>query len=195
MLKGKNIVLYPIQKNDLEKLWQWINDREQVLFNAPYRPVSDEQHIKWFETIQKSSDLHCFIVKLKENAAPIGSCQLVNIHPIHRTAEVQIRIGEVSQRGKGYGTEALRLLMDFAFNDLNLHRVQLHVFSTNASARRVYEKIGFVLEGTMKEAAYIDGRYVDLEMMRLLKQEYVWLKATLFTENVVIHDNCCYSST
>ena len=68
--------------------------------------------------------------------------------------------------------EAVRLLLDFAFRDLNLHRVYLHVFDTNAAAIRIYEKVGFVREGVLRQAAHIDGRYVDVMVMSILREEY-----------------------
>ena len=92
----------------------------------------------------------------------IGSCQLHGIHPVHRSAELQIRIGEAGERGRGHGTEAVTLLVDFAFRDLNLRRVALHVLATNERALKMYERIGFVREGVLREAAHVDGEYVDV---------------------------------
>ena len=85
---------------------------------------------------------------------------------------MQIRLGEAEERGHGYGTEAVRLLLDFAFKDLNLHRVYLRVFVTNEAALRVYEKVGFVREGVLREAAYIDGKYVDVAVLGILRDEH-----------------------
>ncbi len=109
-----------------------------------------------------------FGIRLLEGGSLIGTCQLHAIDPIHRTAELQIRIAP-SHHGQGYGTEAVGLLLDHAFKDLNLHRVQLHVFATNARAIRVYEKAGFAREGVLLEAAYIDGKYVDVVVMGVLR--------------------------
>ena len=92
---------------------------------------------------------------------------------VHRSAELQIRLGEAAERGQGYGTEVVRLLLDFAFKDLNLHRVYLHVFSTNTAVIRVYEKVGFVREGLLRKAAHINGAYVDVLVMGILREEYV----------------------
>ncbi len=81
-------------------------------------------------------------------------------------------MGEVSSRGQGYGTEAVELLLDFGFRDLNLHRIYLHVFSHNAAAIRVYEKSGFVREGLLRQTAYIDGEYRDVILMGIIREEY-----------------------
>lgn len=152
-------------------MFDWINDRAQVLFNAPYKPVSLAQHEDWFTAIQRRDDVVIFGIRLLESDKLIGSCQLHNINMVHRFAELQIRLGNVAERGKGLGTEALRLLLDFAFKDLNLHRVYLHVFGTNAAAIKMYEKVGFVREGVLSQAAYIDGEYLDVCVMGVLREE------------------------
>lgn len=173
MLRKKHIILTPLDADDLPKLWGWINEREQVLFNAPYKPVHENQHREWFEAVQRRNDIVIFGIRLRETNMLIGVCQLRNIDYIHRNAELQIRIGEVAQRGQGYRTEAVKLLLDFAFKDLNLHRVSLHVFGGNLAAVRAYEKAGFVKEGLLRHAAHIDGQYVDVHVMGILREGYV----------------------
>lgn len=173
MLKSENVALMPLRLADLPVMLDWINDRELVLFNAPYKPVTEGQHQAWFDAIQQRNDVVIFGIRLLETDTLIGSCQLHSINYVHRSAELQIRLGEKSEWGRGYGTEAVRLLLDFAFKDLNLHRVYLHVFSTNSAAIRVYEKVGFVHEGVLRKAAHINGEYVDVMVMGILRNEYV----------------------
>lgn len=115
------------------------------------------------------SDALSFIIEKADTKKAIGSCQLLNINWIHRNAELQIRIGEGGFQGKGYGSEAVRLLVDFGFKDLHLHRIYLHVFSSNARAIKAYEKCGFEREGVLREAAYIDGGFVDVVAMAILR--------------------------
>jgi RimJ/RimL family protein N-acetyltransferase len=172
MTEAKHVVLVPLTLDDLPLLFAWINDREQVLFNAPYRPVHENQHKDWFEAIQHRSDVAIFGIRLRRGNALIGSCQLHSISYVHRTAELQIRIGDVAQRGHGYGKEAIHLLLGFAFKDLNLHRVYLHVFSSNTTAIQAYERAGFIREGVLRKAAHIDGQYVDVIIMGILREEY-----------------------
>jgi RimJ/RimL family protein N-acetyltransferase len=169
---GSTITLAPLLKSDIPALFTFINDRESVLFNSPYRPVSEPCHEEWFESITRRKDMVIFGIRLMPGNELIGTCQLHSIHPVHRSAELQIRIGTTDYRGKGYGTEATRRLLDIAFRDLNLNRVYLQVFSTNKSAIRIYEKAGFSLEGTLRQAAFIDGKYLDILVMGLLKDDY-----------------------
>jgi RimJ/RimL family protein N-acetyltransferase len=134
--------------------------------------VGEASHRAWFESVQQRDDLVVFGIRLVDDDALIGSCQLHSIHAVHRSAELQMRIGSARHRGRGYGSEALGLLLAFAFRDLNLHRVYLHTFATNEVAIRVYEKAGFTTEGTLRDGAYIDGRYVDVLVMSLLAGEF-----------------------
>lgn len=173
MIKSNNVVLAPFTPEDLTILFDWINDREQVLFNSPYKPVHWEQHQKWFESVQQRSDMVIFGIRLFNTDKLIGSCQLHSIHPIHRTAELQIRIGDISERGHGYGSDAVGLLLDFGFKNLNLNRIYLHVFATNTTAIKTYEKAGFTREGLFRQSVFVDNNYVDIIVMSILREEYV----------------------
>lgn len=172
MHKSDKVLLAPLSAEDMPILSGWINDRDQVLFNAPYKPVHEDQHKAWFDSVQQRNDLVIFGIRRLDGNKLIGSCQLNSINQIHRSAQLQIRIGEPSERGHGYGTQAVRLLLDFAFKDLNLHRVYLHVFRTNVAAIRTYVKSGFVQEGLLRQAAYIDNKYIDVVIMGILREEH-----------------------
>lgn len=172
MLKPQRVKLTPLRADDLPAMFEWINDRELVLRNSGYRLVGEAQHRAWFESVQQRADTVIFAIRLAEDDRLIGSCQLHGISHVHRAAELQIRIGTPALRGKGHGTDAVRLLLDFAFRDLNLRRVYLHVFCDNAAAVRVYEKAGFVREGLLRGAAYVDGKYLDVLVMAILREEY-----------------------
>jgi RimJ/RimL family protein N-acetyltransferase len=172
MLKSENLALTPLRSGDLPALFEWINDRELVTLNGPYKPVSEAEHAAWFAAIQQRPDVVIFAIRLLKGDKLIGSCQLLNISQAHGAAELQIRLGDGAERSKGYGTEAVRLLLEFAFKDLRLRRVYLHVLKTNLAAIRVYEKVGFVTEGVLRKAAYIDGEAKDLLVMAVLEEEY-----------------------
>lgn len=170
MLRGKLVELGALTDADSETMLRWINDRDLVLLNGPYRPVDEANHRAWFENIRRRSDVAIFGIHELASGGLVGSCQLLGINLLHRKAELQIRIGEAQARGRGYGKEAVQLLLDFAFRDLNLHRVELTVFEGNMPAIKTYLGAGFVQEGVQREAAYIDGRYVDLIFMAILRE-------------------------
>jgi RimJ/RimL family protein N-acetyltransferase len=162
------IELTALRPDDSATLFEWINDRDLVLLSAPYRPVSPERHEEWFASIRQRSDTVIFAIRMGHPPALIGTCQLHGIDRVSRRAELQIRIGDAAARGRGFGTEAVRRLVDFGFRDLNLHRIDLHVFADNTAAQRVYEKAGFVTEARLRDAAFIDGRFVDVLVMAVL---------------------------
>ncbi|HKP37798.1 MAG TPA: GNAT family protein [Pyrinomonadaceae bacterium] len=172
-LTSERLALTQVTQADLPVLLEWINNRELVSFNAPYKPVSEREHHEWFQSIQQRSDTRLFAIRRLGDAKLIGSCQLHTINPVSGSAELQIRLGDPAEFGQGYGTEAVRLLLKFGFNDLKLRRIYLQVFATNLRAIRVYEKVGFVREGVLRQAAYINGEYLDVVMMGILFDEYV----------------------
>lgn len=171
MPKGALVELTALTDADSETMLRWINDRDLVLLSAAYRPVDETNHREWFDAIRKRSDVVIFGIRELATGRLIGSCQLLAINLMHRKAELQIRIGEMDAQDRGYGKEAVRLLVDFAFRDLNLHRVELTVFDGNDRALKTYLAAGFVREGVLRQAAYIDGRYVDLIVMGLVRDE------------------------
>ena len=170
MSDGGGVTLGPLIDEDSKKLFEWINDRELVHLNGPYRSVGSTTHRKWFDTIQQRDDVAIFAIRDKAGRL-VGTCQLVNRNPLHRSAELQIRIGDKDDRGHGYGTAAVRSLLQFAFRDWNLNRVQLYVIEGNDAALRTYEKCGFKREGVLRQAAHIDGKYRDLIVMAVLRNE------------------------
>lgn len=159
----------PLRPEDSALLLAWINDRKLVELSAPFHPISQAEHDAWFEQIQQSEDVRIF--GIREDGRLVGSCQLHSIHPVHRSAELQIRIGAKDARGRGVGREALEQLLRYGFDKLDLHRISLHVFSTNERAIRAYEHVGFRREGLLREAAWIDGAWVDVLLMAVLRDD------------------------
>jgi RimJ/RimL family protein N-acetyltransferase len=162
------VLLRPLLPQDSDALFRWINDRETVVFNAPFEPVARADHDRWFEAINTCASVRIFAIVERASGALIGSCQLLNITPRHRSAELQIRIGEPAYRGKGHGTQAVKALLDYGFGRLGLHRIALTVRADNERAIRSYRKAGLLPEGVLRDAAFIEGRYVDLLCMAVL---------------------------
>jgi len=170
-MQSEHVRLRPLRHSDSPFLYEWITDRELVALNSTFHPVSEADHEAWVASMMvKRGDLVMFVIEERVTAAAIGTCQLLNINWRHRSAELQIRIGNTMCRGRGLGTEAVRLLCEFGFADLNLHRIYLHVFETNARAIAAYEKAGFAREGLLRQAAHIEGRWVDIVPMGLIRE-------------------------
>lgn len=169
MLKGERVILATLREEDSEKLFQWINDPELVRFNAPYKPVHWNGHLQWFETVTKDASRIILGIRDHLSDSLIGVIQLIDIQPIHKHAELVIRIGDEKFRGQGYGRDSLRLMLDYAWRDLNLHRVWLRVYGTNTAAIAAYKSVHFVEEGRLRQAAYINGRWEDVCVMGILQ--------------------------
>jgi UDP-4-amino-4,6-dideoxy-N-acetyl-beta-L-altrosamine N-acetyltransferase len=163
------VELTPLRPDDSPLLFEWINDRSLVELSAPFRPISLSEHDEWFERILRRNDARIFAIR--EDGRLVGTCQLHSIHPVHRSAELQIRIGAADARGRGIGREALRQLLRQGFEELGLHRISLHVFATNEAAIRAYEHVGFRREGLLREAALLGGSWIDVLLMGVLAGE------------------------
>ncbi|HEX2544603.1 MAG TPA: GNAT family protein [Ramlibacter sp.] len=164
------VLLRPLEPRDSDALFRWINDRHTVVFNAPFEPVARADHDRWFDAIRRAGDVRIFAIVEVESDRLVGTCQLLNISRRHRSADLQIRIGEPDARGKGLGTHAVRELVRRGFGELGLHRIALTVRTDNERAIRTYRSCGFEAEGVAREAAFIEGRFVDLLCMAILAQ-------------------------
>ena len=171
MPAGRLIELAPLRERDSEPLFRWINDRELVVLNAPFKPVTPDEHRRWFERIRSAPGVEIFGIRRLADGGLIGSCQLNGIDTRGGSASLQIRIGDRDAWGKGYGTEAVELLVVHAFRELGLQRVELDVFAHNERAIRAYRKVGFRQVGMREGGAVIDGRPVDVIEMAIEEPE------------------------
>ena len=164
-------VLRPLADADSEPLFAWINDKDLVVLNAPFRPVSAAEHGEWFAGIRKRDDLRIFAIADPASGKTVGYCQLKKIDRQAGSAELQIRIGDRVSQGKGLGTRAVRELLSHAFSELGLRKVYLQVFADNERAFRTYEKCGFQVTGVVRDAVRIDGVPKDIREMAAVRQE------------------------
>jgi RimJ/RimL family protein N-acetyltransferase len=165
MTDGKSeLRLDSLRAEDSDILFAWINNPELVKFNAPFAPVSREAHDRWFNEAGKRSNARIFAIRTDRL---VGTVQLIDIHPVHRSAELTIRLAPESL-GQGIGPKALGKLFEIARSELNLHRIWLRVFADNTRAIRAYENVGMTREGIMREAANIDGVWKDVIVMGII---------------------------
>jgi RimJ/RimL family protein N-acetyltransferase len=150
----ERVRLAPLRDEDSDRLFAWINDRELVVRSAPFRPVERSDHDAWFAAVRRRDDVRIFAIRVGDEL--IGSCQLHSFDG--GSAELQIRIGERDRQGRGYGREAVELLLRHAFAELGLRQVTLHVFASNAPALAVYRKAGFREVDGPREEVEIEGR-------------------------------------
>lgn len=170
MLKAERISLRPILKEDLTLINKWKNDYDVFKFlGGGFMPISIDQQVKWMDSmIDNTGNTKRFSI-INEHNNCIGIIGLYNINWIHRTCEFGIYIGEKNQWGKGYAKEAVKLILDFGFDILNIRKVKLDVVSENTSAINMYKKLGFKEVGIYKAERFINGEYKDLLIMESIR--------------------------
>ena len=173
-LYGPRVYLRAVEVEDWAKGYGWINDPEVSRFLVGgVEPYSKLREREWYKAAAEGSsdtDIH-FAVVTREDDRYIGNAGLHRINWRCRRAALGIMIGEKDCWNQGYGTEATRLILEFAFGELGLHRVWLDVDSDNRRARRAYEKAGFKQEGIKRDHMYYDGAFHDIVLMSILSSD------------------------
>jgi RimJ/RimL family protein N-acetyltransferase len=173
-ITGTRCSLRELRQEDVDGRWgAWFNDPEvtRYMFRGVF-PNTREQQLAFYESVVTTSDndLVLAIVTEPENEH-VGTIGLHRIDWINRSAEFGIVIGEASARGRGIGTEATWLICRHGFQRLNLHRIWLGVFASHTSAVAMYERLGFVREGVMREEILRDDKREDKLIMGLLARD------------------------
>ena len=170
-LEGDKVYLSPMSTEDAETYCRWLNDplvSGNIAVAARVDSLTTEQ--EYIEKAHKNKS-HVYAIVLKETDVLIGNIGIEEIDNISRTATIGMFIGDEENRGKGFGSEALRLACRYAFDRLNLHSLHLWVFSFNERAMNMYKKVGFKEAGRMRESYYLDGKYHDSILMDILRDE------------------------
>ena len=178
MLYGEKTRLRAIEREDIPAFLRWFNDPEVRQGLAMFGPMGKAAEESWVESLASRHDDFVFAVEASD-VDPNGSQRWVHIgnvglHSVdwrNRHCIFGIALGEKAYWGKGYGTDATRTILRFAFLELNLHRVELEVYAYNARAIRTYEKAGFRHEGTRRQSLFRDGRYHDAHIMAVLADD------------------------
>lgn len=173
-IKGEKVLLGPPSREIVPLLVKWENDLELSLQSGDAaRPQSQEAvEETWGHLFKPREDGVSFIVYERETLRPIGLAGMRDINMAHRTAEFGISIGEADCRGKGYGTEATRLVLDYAFTILGLHNVWLRVYDYNEAGVRAYLRAGFREIGRRRESHRIGTHAYDEILMDCLATEF-----------------------
>ncbi len=173
-IQGERVLLRALTHADSETLRGFVNDPEVMQYSNNYGPVHEGQQAQWMASALSSPGATWFgICDAQTEGFPlIGTCCLVDFDPIARSIELRIRLGHRPSWGRKFGQEACRLLLRYGFEERNLERIWLRVFSGNARAIRLYEKLGFTTEGVLRCAAYIKGQWQDVHLMAILRDEW-----------------------
>lgn len=176
IIYGERVRLRATEREDVKNFYVWVNDPDVTRYLSLYLPMSTVDEENWFNSMtQRSQSEKTLVIEVRDGNGwkMIGNCGVFDIDTIGRLGEIGIMLGEKDEWDKGYGTEAMSLLVRHCFETLNFNRVYLRVYAENLRAKRAYEKAGFVEEGRLREAVYKNGKYDDVIIMSVLRAEWI----------------------
>ncbi|GEN50357.1 GNAT family N-acetyltransferase [Alkalibacterium pelagium] len=165
--------LRELEREDIPAINSWRSDKDLIeSLGAPFRYINKEVDYNWFDNYltNRGNNIRCSI--LNEADQLIGLVSLTNIDRLNQSAVFHIMIGKSSKRSKGIGSYATNEILNHAFCDMNLNRVELSVLASNERAIALYEKVGFKKEGVERQAVFKNGRFADMVSMAILKDEF-----------------------
>lgn len=171
VINGDKVFLRPITREDTPLIVRWRNTPSvyrHFIFRQPFTP---ELHENWLRTKVDTGEVIQYIIVEKDGNRPVGSVYFRDLDPENESGEYGIFIGEEDALGRGLGTETARLFTRFGLDVLKMHRISLRVLGGNGTARRSYEKAGFVTEGVFRDMVKLDGKFCDVVFMALLGGE------------------------
>ena len=173
VLENEIIYLRKMDYGDTDNIVKWRNSdyvREHFIYQALF---TRESHENWIRTMVETGKVDQLIICIKgdKEDIPVGSVYIRDIDKTHNKAEYGIFIGEETARGRGIGSMAASLMIEYCFKQLKLHRLFLRVFADNPGAIRSYEKAGFVKEAYLKDDVKIQGEYRDIVLMGIINPE------------------------
>lgn len=173
MIKGENVNLVTLEKHHLDDIMKGWNNPEMRRFLGGFIPHSRENEASWIESVARAvseNSAYQFVIEKSINNSFLGTCGTHIIDWKARSTEIGIAIHDPKNWGKGYGSEALNLLIQYLWNNLNLRRIELSGFEFNTRAIAVYKKLGFTEYGRATQKYYVEGKYVDTIYMELLRE-------------------------
>jgi RimJ/RimL family protein N-acetyltransferase len=167
--------LREIKREDVLEINKWRNEVDLINYlGAPYRYINLDVDYNWYEDYMRnrSNNVRCAIVETKEVDCILGMVSLTNINYINQCAIFHIMIGNRNNRSKGIGYFATKEILNHAFNNMNLNRIELGVLEDNNHAIKLYEKVGFKQEGIKRKSTYKNGKFLNMIVMAILKDEF-----------------------
>ena len=168
-LMGQRVRLCPLDRSHVTNTFEWVNNSDLGRTMDRARPVSEFEHEEWFKRLVTRQDCMYWAIENLERREHIGNVWLWDIDCRHRKAEVRIVLGR--SRGKGMGSEAIRLVTLHAFKTLNLHKLYAYVRSINPRGVRAFEQASFVVEGVLKSDRWVDELYVDVHLLGRVRDD------------------------
>jgi RimJ/RimL family protein N-acetyltransferase len=172
VVPGERIFLSQVRREDIPLYARWFSDLELTTYlGSVGQSFTLEQEQDWFERVVQGSSDKTFAIIVREGQRMIGNVSLMNITYHRRVAELGIAIGDKEAWGQGYGSEAARLICDYAFTFLNLHTIYLWHVAFNERAHQAYLKAGFKVAGRLREGSVFDGKRYDDILMDITRED------------------------
>jgi RimJ/RimL family protein N-acetyltransferase len=170
MIAGEHVILRAFEREDAERCYRWMNDPNIVRTLKSRYPIAFQNEIEWLDRAMNAhtAERH-FAIERKDDRTHIGNASIHEIDWVSRTAEFGLFIGEPSAWNRGFGSDAIRTLVRFAFEEMNLRKLRINVFEYNDRAKHVLETQGFVQEGRLRREFYREGSYHDLLILSIFR--------------------------
>lgn len=170
MIAGEHVILRAFERDDAERCYRWMNDPNIVRTLKSRYPIAFQNEAEWLESAMHppASERH-FAVERKDDRTHIGNASIHDIEWVSRTAAFGLFIGEPSAWNRGFGSDAIRTLVRFAFDEMNLRKLRISVFEYNDRAKHVLETQGFAQEGRLRREFYREGSYHDLLILSIFR--------------------------
>lgn len=172
LVAGERVYLRPLNAEDANWVYRMFYHTATRTLTGTQKHMTKEQISHYIANKPEDTGTVVLLIALRANDETIGEIALSDMDGTNRTGHLRIAIGEEQHQGKGYGREALLLMLEYGFGILNMHRIELEVFSFNSRAVHLYESIGFLREGVRRQVLYYHHEYHDAVMMSMLETEY-----------------------
>ena len=175
MLKGKNLSLFAVEKEDLQQLRDWRNDPNFRKYFREYRDLNLSQQQKWFETqVVNDNSTLMFSIRRNEDNSLLGCCGLVYINWVHRHADLSLYIGFDDKYidDEGYAEESCKLILNYAFNELCLNKIWTEIYEFDEKKKLLYDKFNFKQDGLLRQNYWYDGQWWDSRILSILSSEH-----------------------
>jgi RimJ/RimL family protein N-acetyltransferase len=172
MIAGEHVILRAFEREDAERCYRWMNDPDIVRTLKSRYPIAFQNEIEWLDRAMRAgsddSQRH-FAIERKDDRAHIGNASIHDIDWVSRTGAFGLFVGEPSAWNRGFGSDAIRTLVRFAFEEMNLRKLRIDVFDYNERAKHVLESHGFVQEGRLRDEFYREGAYHDIVILSVFR--------------------------
>ncbi|MEO8033657.1 MAG: GNAT family protein [Acidobacteriota bacterium] len=173
MIAGEHVILRAFERDDVERCYRWMNDPNIVRTLKSRYPIAFQNEAEWLErAMHAHQDERHFAIEKKDDRSHIGNASIHEIDWVSQTGWFGLFVGEPSAWNRGFGGDAIHTLVRFAFEEMNLRKLRIHVFDYNDKARHVLLAQGFVQEGKLERDFYREGSYHDIVILSIFREAF-----------------------